>query len=330
MLLAMRILAIATVLAATRIAAAQPGSASGSSEATQATTETKTESTTEASAAFQRGRDLAKLGRYTEACVEFGKSYELDPALGTAVNLADCLERQGQLYRAWELFDLVARSSPSVQSRARLARARADALAARFATVIVTLRDPTARGLAVRIGEHAVTPAPQIRDLVEPRDVEIVATVPGRPAFRTTLRATAGATVTVDVPALAAPAEPPAPGEPRRRRSFVYLAGGLGAAGALGLGASLIVGLGARSDYRAALGRECLPVNTLDEAGFRMCRARVDHAGTRADHATELAVAGGVLAAAAAAVYLTAPREALQLTPVATGRELGLGVAGRF
>jgi hypothetical protein len=318
MLPAMRFLAIATVLAATRIASAEPGGV---------------DDTTAASAAFQRGRDLAKLGHYTEACVEFARSYEIDPALGTAVNLADCLERQGQLYRAWELFDLVARSSSSVQSRARLARARADALVARFATVIVTLREPGARGLAIRIGEHAMTPAPQIRDLVEPRDVEIVATVPGRPAFRTTLHAAAGATVTVDVPALLAPverAEPAAPTEPRRRRSFVYLAGGLGAAGAVGLGGSLILGMAARSDYHAALGRECLPGNISDDAGFRLCRARVDRAGTRADHATELAVAGGVLAAAAAAVYLAAPREALQLTPVATGRELGLGVAGRF
>lgn len=314
MLPAMRLLAIATVLAAARIAAAAPGDP---------------EDATEARAEFQRGRDLAKLGRYTDACVAFGKSYELDPALGTAVNLADCLERQGQLYRAWELFDLVARSSPNVQSRARLARERADALAARLATVIVKLRDPAVRGLAVRIGEHAVTPASEIRDLVEPRDIEIVATVPGRPAFRTTLHATAGATVTVivDVPAPAAPDEP---GEPRRRRSFVYLAGGLGAAGAVGLGASLVVGLGARSDYRAALGRECLPSATADDAGYRLCRARVDRAGARADHATELAVAGAVLGAAAAAVWLAAPREALQLTPVATGRELGLGISGRF
>lgn len=309
MLLAMRILALATVLAAARIAAAGPNDV---------------DDVTEASAAFQRGRDLAKLGRYTEACVEFGKSYELDPALGTAVNLADCLERQGQLVRAWGLFDLVARSSPNVQSRVRLARARADALAARLATVIVTLREPTARGLAVRIGEHAVTPAPRIRDLVEPGDIEVVVTVPGRTAFRAALHPAAGATLTVDVPALSAPAEP------RRRRSFVYLAGGLGAAGALGLGASLVVGLEARSDYRAALARECLPGNTIDDAGYRLCRARVDRAGARADHATELAVAGAVLGAAAAAVYLAAPREALQLTPVATGRELGLGVAGRF
>jgi tetratricopeptide (TPR) repeat protein len=312
MLPAMRILVIATVLAAARIAAAGPSDP---------------DDATEASAAFQRGRDLVKLGRYTEACVEFSKSYELDPALGTAVNLADCLERQGQLYRAWELFDLVARSSPNVQSRARLARARADALSARLARVIVTLRDPTARGLAVRIGEHVVTPAREVRDLVEPGDLEIVATVPGRPAFRAALHAVAGATVTVEVPVLSAPDEP---GPPRRRRSFVYLAGGLGAAGAVGLGASLVIGLEARSDYRAALSHECLPRNTADDTGYRLCKAQVDRAGARADRATGFAVAGVVLGAAAAAVFLAAPRETLQLTPVATDRELGLGIAGRF
>src|SRR5215813_11599595 len=116
MLVVMRGLAIAAVLAVTRIALADPADA------------------TEAGAAFQRGRDLAKAGRFDEACVEFGKSYRLEPALGTAVNLADCLERQGQFQRAWQLYDLVARSQGG-PSRARFARERADALAARLATV---------------------------------------------------------------------------------------------------------------------------------------------------------------------------------------------------
>ena len=105
MLVVMRGLAIAAVLAVTRIALADPADA------------------TEAGAAFQRGRDLARAGRFDEACVEFGKSYQLEPALGTAVNLADCLERQRQFQRAWQLYDLVARSPKSGQSRARLARA---------------------------------------------------------------------------------------------------------------------------------------------------------------------------------------------------------------
>src|SRR5690242_4393399 len=106
MLAVMRRLAIATVLAVTRVAAADPTEAAA----------------TEATEAFNQARALAKDGRYDEACVLFAKSYELDPGLGTAVNLADCLERQGQFQRAWVLFDLVARGSQSVQSRARLAR----------------------------------------------------------------------------------------------------------------------------------------------------------------------------------------------------------------
>ena len=315
MLIAMRGLVIATVLAVTRIAVGDPA---GPAEA----------GATEASAAFQRGRELAKLGRFAEACVEFGRSYELDPALGTAVNLADCLERQGELHRAWLLFDQVARDASGVQSRARLARERADALLARLATVVVTLRDPTAPGLVVRIGDHPATPAAEIRDLVEPRDVEVIATVPGRPACRAVLHAVAGATVTVDVPALAAPRADAT--LTRRRRPFVYLAGGLGAAGVIGLGASIGFGLQARGIYRGALDHECQATRITDDTGYRACQAQVDRSGAAADRATALAIAGAALAAAAVAVWLAAPEETIQIAPVATARELGLGVVGRF
>src|SRR5436190_654859 len=110
MLAVMRGLAIATVVAVVRAAAAEPApSEAAASEATEI---------------FNQARALAKDGRFDEACVLFAKSYDLDPGLGTAVNLADCLERQGKLYRAWVLFDLVARNSQSVQSRARPARGR--------------------------------------------------------------------------------------------------------------------------------------------------------------------------------------------------------------
>lgn len=305
----MRGLAIAAVLAVTRIAAADPSDPS------------------EAAASFQRGRELAREGRYPEACVEFARSYALDAALGTAVNLADCLERQGKLRRAWELFDLVARSPQEVQSRARLARERADALAARLATVVVTLREPAAPGLALRVAGRAVAPAAEIRELVDPSDVEVVASLPGRRPFRITLHAVAGATVAADIPSVLPPLDEPAP---RTRRTYLYLAGGLGAAGAVVLATSAVLGLGARSAYRDALGSDCLPMNIAGAAGYDRCKARVDRAGVRADHATLVAIGGGVLAAAAVAVFLAAPRETIQVAPLATGRALGLGVAGRF
>ena len=308
MLAAMRWCAIATVLAVTRIAVAEPAE------------------TTEASAIFQQGRDLARLGRFAEACQLFARSYDLDPALGTAVNLADCLERQGQLRRAWELFDVVARDSQNVQSRARLARQRADALVARLATVVVTMHEPRPAGLAVRIGDREVPPAAEIRDMIEPRDVEVVATAPGRPTFRTVLHAVAGATVSADIPGFAADDEPTPTG---RRRSRVYLAAGLGAAGVAGLSVSLGLAISAKRAYDGAF-----PVDCMRSGGDVICndagRATTDRAGRRADIATGFAIGGGLLAGVAAAVFLTAPPEAVRVAPIAGAHALGVGIVGRF
>lgn len=310
MLAAMRGLVFAIVVAVTATAIAAPVG------------------TTEAAQIFLQGRELAKLGRFDEACALFARSYELDPALGTAVNLADCLERQGHLQRAWELFDVVARNSQNVQSRARLARQRADALQARLAMVIIKLHDPRAPGLSVRIGDHQMTPAPEIRDLIEPRDVELVATAPGRSTFRTTLHAVAGTIVSADVPAFAPLHDEPV-ATSRRRRSRVYLAGGIGGAGVVGLGVSLGFAISARRIYSGAFDHDC-----SHSSGAAVCSARgeatIDRAGSRADIATGFAIAGGLLAAAGAAVYLTAPRESVQVAPIASNRELGIGLAGRF
>jgi len=320
MLTAMRGLAIVMALAVAGRASADPVDA------------------TEAGEIFLRGRELAKRGQFAEACELFTRSYALEPALGTALNLADCLERQGQLRRAWTLFDTVARASQSVQSRARLARQRADALGAKLATVIVTLRDPAAAGLVVRIGDHEVTPVPQIRDMIEPGDVELVATIPGGPVFKVTLHAVAGATVSAEVPGLAAPVELTvlqieAPAS--RRRSRVYVAAGLGAGGVVGLGFALGFSLAARSVYNeafqhgcshAAGGVVCVTLPGGASEGSRM----IHLAGKRADLATGFGISGLVLAAAGAAVFFTAPRETIQIAPLATGHELGLGVSGRF
>jgi hypothetical protein len=136
--------------------------------------------------------------------------------------------------------------------------------------------------------------------------------------------------VTVEVPALAAQAPGDAPTETRRRRSFVLLAAGAGAAGAAALTTSVVLGLGARSAYRSVLAGPCLPSRTVDDTGYAACQARVARAGERADHATVFAVAGGALGAAALALVFVAPRETVQLAPVAAAGELGLGVAGRF
>lgn len=57
-----------------------------------------------ADAAFKRGRELLKAGKYADACVEFEHSQKLDPALGTEFNIAQCSEKTGKLARALELY----------------------------------------------------------------------------------------------------------------------------------------------------------------------------------------------------------------------------------
>lgn len=253
----MRGLVIALVVAVTRIARAAPGDEARAAEI------------------FQHGRELAKAGQLDEACALFDQSYALDPALGTALNLADCLEQQGHLRRAWALFDAVARSSPSVASRAKLARQRADALLPRLPPVTVD------------------------------------------------------APVIVDAPAPAAPHDEPQ-AETRRRRSRVYLAGGIGAVGVVGLGVSLGLARSAKQRYDGAFdGGGCMhaePSARCTASG----KASIDRAGSRADLATGLAIGGALLAGVAAVLWWTAPDETVRITPIATARELGVGVVARF
>lgn len=301
----MRRLAIALVLAGAASASAQPGDAS------------------EAARLFLRGRELKTAGQTAEACELFDHSYRLDPATGTALNLADCLEERGELRRAWELFDRVAQDPQNGASRAQLARRRADALLARLATVVVAIADPTAAGLAIRLADQPVIPAPEIRVLVEPGDVVVTASVPGQPGFSATLHAAAGETVTVAVPALVAP-------EVRGPRRFRLVAGGLAAAGVVGLGASLGFGIAARGANTDAFSRGC-----AHTPGGVVCTGmdgpRLIHlAGARADLATGFAIGGAVLVGAAAAVFFTAPRESVRVAPIAGGGALGVGLACQF
>jgi hypothetical protein len=287
---------------------------------------------TEASTLFDRARDLVKAGRFAEACPLFDRSYALEPALGTAINLADCLERAGQLRRAWELFDLVAQKSPPTQSRAQLARDRAAAIDAKLGHVTIHIAAPQAAGLTVHIDDRALAPAPELTERVDPGDATVTARVPGQPTFEARVHAAAGAPATVDIPAFAAPPPPIAPAETetRRRRSRVYLAGGLAAAGVASLATSLGLGLSARSTYNAAFDHhDCTDLGhtaACSPAG----RAAIDRAGSRADLATGFAAAAAALVTAGAVVFFTAPTETIRIAPIARADTIGLGMTGRF
>lgn len=83
---------------------------------------------------FSEGRTAMKAKQYDQACAAFRESQRLDPALGTLLNLADCLEKSEKPVEAWRAFDEGARWAGRNQEpdRVQFARDRMQALASKL------------------------------------------------------------------------------------------------------------------------------------------------------------------------------------------------------
>lgn len=94
-----------------------------------------------ADALFQRGRDLFRRGDTAEACDAFAESQQLDPAVGTLLNLAACHEKQGRTASAWAEFKDVAEQAARAgqAQREKYARERVAELGARLSMLVVTV-----------------------------------------------------------------------------------------------------------------------------------------------------------------------------------------------
>jgi tetratricopeptide (TPR) repeat protein len=85
-------------------------------------------------ALFDEARALAEQGRFAEACPLFEASHKLNATGGTALQLANCLERTGELERAHSLYTAIANDPKEENAeRVRIARERARALEKRTA-----------------------------------------------------------------------------------------------------------------------------------------------------------------------------------------------------
>jgi hypothetical protein len=288
-----------------------------------------------ASKLFEEGRALVKGGKLTEACNKFDESFTLDAQTGTQVNLADCFEKTGKLRAAWQQFDAAAieslRAGNSV--RAKFARDRADALDTRLTHIVVHVAESQLAGLAIKIGDHEVTPAAEIHDRVVPGDVAVVVSAPKRKDFRSELHATAGATVDVSVilepiepNVVTKPVEPPVavvatPAAPtsydiQREPGRVHIAYALGAT-------SIATGL-------TGLGIAFYAKHAYDDAVSKHDIATANHEVHVSDVGTGFAVASLARGAAAAIVYFTAPRERVVVMPSASSNAASVTVFARF
>lgn len=245
---------------------------------------------------FEEGLAFVEKGKLAKACASFNQSLELDDTVETKLELADCLDKQGYAWRAWQLF-VAARADADSDDQKQRAKERAGEIEDKLAVVIIKVEDPETPGLGITINGREVTPAKKIRQLVDPGSVEVVA-VASESRFNKTVEAEQGAKVTVTVPRLAQI-------EKRRKRGWVYGAVGFGILG----GAGIIGGAG---------------VLILPDTWI----------GATADEYAPVYLGIGLGAGAvAAAMFYFAPQERVKhvlVVPTATDEGAGLVLTGTF
>ncbi|HYQ15411.1 MAG TPA: tetratricopeptide repeat protein, partial [Polyangiaceae bacterium] len=153
-------------------------------------------------------------GKYTEACPKFEASQQLDPGLGTMLNLAECYEKTGRTASAWAEYREAIPLARAAGSKARLdlATERAQALQDRLSTLTIRAisgEDDDAHlevrrdGVAVQQAELGA-PIP-----VDPGEHVVEAVAPGRQPWSSKVQVGAdSAKVSVEIPKLQAESAP--------------------------------------------------------------------------------------------------------------------------
>ncbi len=299
---------------------------------------------------FDQGKDLAKAGKFAEACPKFEESQRLDPRIGTQFNLADCFEHIGRTASAWTNFVDVASSTKAAgqPDREQVARARIGVLERKLSRVTVRVDGATTAGLHVTrdgtdIGQALWgTPVP-----IDPGEHRIEAVAPGKVAWKSTF--TVGATAstsTVSVPALAddpaafktpegehtapllgptAPVTGPVPDQVQGSSGTGQrVAGGvLGGVGVVGIVVGSIFGSTAKSRLDASKG-QCRTAALCTADGLDL----VSQARSAATVSTIGFVAGGALLVGGLVVFLAAPSSAPRPASAHLVPLLGPGIAG--
>jgi hypothetical protein len=111
-----------------------------------------------ADALFDEAKKLAEQGNHAEACPKFEASFNLDPTLGTLLNLADCHEKIGKIATAWaEWGESAERAERAGDDRVAYAKERRAALEPRLPRLAIVVTNPKP-GLTVVRDDVVVPP----------------------------------------------------------------------------------------------------------------------------------------------------------------------------
>jgi len=175
-----------------------------------------------AEALFNQGRDLMTAGKFAEACPKFEASQQLDPGLGTMLNLAECYEKTGRTASAWAEYREAIPLARAAGSKARLdlATERAQALQDRLSTLTIRAMSGDDEGVHLEVRRDGV--ALQEAELgspipVDPGEHVVEAVAPGKQPWTSKVQVGGDAAkVSVEIPKLQASGEPAAANWPER------------------------------------------------------------------------------------------------------------------
>jgi hypothetical protein len=295
-----------------------------------------------AQALFDQARALMAEERWTEACPKLEESQRLDPAGGTLLHLALCREREGRIATAWALYHdaLVQAKRENRRDRAKVAEERIAVLTPRLPRMQIKVDEANAalRNFRLTRDGDEVGEAQWGESVpVDPGRRELRAEADGRRPWTAAVELVEKAELAISVPELAPapPAEESAPPrDPDRdaagsrgdtQRTLGLVTGGVGIAAIVTGSVFGVISMTQRDKADAA----CAPPDR------RLCSASGVEAGDAAiaagNASTVAFVLGGVLVAAGATLYLTAPsRGSLAVAPSAGARGAALSLVGRF
>lgn len=329
-------------------------SAAVSTASTPARAQTSAQDSAVAQSLYDQGRKLAAQNNYTEACPKLEESQRLDPTAVTQFWLADCYEHVGRTASAWSSFlDLAAAArrngGPKAEEREKVAKDRANAIAPKLTQLVISVPDAVkVPGLVIKRDGEAVhsgqwgSPVP-----VDPGNHTIEASAPGKQTWTKTQDVEGvGQTVTIQVDPLGdTPVEaatPPARGgapspvdlppqtEPARSSPLKTAGLVVGAVGVVGLGVGTVLGVLAISKNSSANDGHCGAAfggtNNCDPTGLSLRSDAVNFGNA----STVSFIAGGVLVAGGAALWLFAPRSSVQAGATVGNGGAGVTVRGSF
>lgn len=264
-----------------------------------------------AEALFTEGRSLASSGKCAEAIPKFQASQKLDPGVGTLLNLAECYEQVGKTASAWAEYReaiSLARLAGS-KEREELATERAKALEPKLSRLAIKVTGDASGVTITRDGEAVDSAELGVAIPVDPGEHVIEASAPGKQKFSQTIEVGANAdSKAVEIPTLAAgtgDVTPPgdegaaAKSDGSSQRTIGLIVGGVGL---VGVAVGAVFGLQASSKWDDAKSKcDDYPYGCSSE-GVSLA----DDASSAATISTIGFIAGGVLVAGGATLFLTA------------------------